>query len=68
VNDGEKALKKRGVDVSDKEGIDLILRMIAIDPAKRITIAEIKKHPWMKKDVATQEELLAFYYETVART
>ncbi len=27
---------------------DLIWKMLTVDPSKRITIAEIKEHPWYK--------------------
>ncbi|VEN45083.1 unnamed protein product [Callosobruchus maculatus] len=31
---------------------DLVRRMLTVVPQKRITIAEILKHPWIDKDVA----------------
>ena len=30
---------------------DLIPRMLVVDPMKRITIAEIKKHPWFQQEI-----------------
>ncbi|KAI8782455.1 serine/threonine-protein kinase Chk2 [Biomphalaria glabrata] len=36
-------------DVSDK-AIDLIKKMMVIDPKKRITFAEILNHPWLKDE------------------
>ena len=42
MKDPINALKDMQVCVDDKDGIDLIIKMIEIDPAKRITIDEIK--------------------------
>ena len=42
MKDPINALKKRQVCVDDEDGIDLIIKMIEIDPAKRITVDEIK--------------------------
>lgn len=30
---------------------DLIARMLQVDPCKRIKIAEIKNHPWLKSEI-----------------
>ena len=62
MKDPINALKDMQVCVDDKDGIDLIIKMIEIDPAKRITIDEIKKHPWFN-NVATQDELVTFYHQ-----
>lgn len=35
--------------VSD-EGLDLLKQMLAKDPAKRIGLYDIRKHPWLSKD------------------
>ena len=32
------------------EGIDLLKRLLIVDPEKRISISEIKKHPWFNID------------------
>jgi serine/threonine protein kinase len=47
MNNPNKALGNRGIDLSDSDGIDLILKMIEINPEKRITMEEIKAHPWL---------------------
>ena len=36
---------------------DLINRMLAYDPLKRITLLEIANHEWFKKAVPTKEEI-----------
>jgi hypothetical protein len=35
---------------------DLISRMLCLNPKERITIREIKKHPWWKKMIALEKE------------
>jgi len=45
----EKYWKKTGGENLSEEFKDLVLKMLAYNPAKRPTIAEIKKHPWMTK-------------------
>lgn len=36
----------------------LIFGMLDPDPTKRFTCVEIKKHPWMQEETATQEEMI----------
>lgn len=45
----EKYWKKTGGENLSAEFKDLVLKMLAYNPAKRPTIDEIKVHPWMKK-------------------
>lgn len=40
--------------VSD-ELIDLIKRLLVVDPARRITIAEAKRHPWVTEGVRSED-------------
>lgn len=44
----EVSVNRRELPISDN-CLDLILRMLAKDPAKRISIREILDHPWIKK-------------------
>lgn len=37
---------------------DLIEKMLAVDPNERITIQQVKQHPWYKGKTYTQEEVL----------
>ena len=32
---------------------DLFIQMVQLDPTKRLTLEEVKKHPWMKEPVPT---------------
>jgi len=34
---------------------NLLNRMLEVDPSKRITLAEIKRHPWLRSDMPTPE-------------
>jgi serine/threonine protein kinase len=43
----------------DKELMDLIKCMFESNPCKRITLAQIKAHPWLNGPVPTKEEYLA---------
>jgi serine/threonine protein kinase len=43
-----------------KEFKDLFWRLTEINPKKRISLKDVKKHPWMNGPVYTQKELLAF--------
>ena len=44
----EKYWKKTGGENLSEEFKDLVLKMLAYNPAKRPTIDEVKNHPWMK--------------------
>jgi len=33
------------------EAKDLIVQLLIVDPTKRITIAQVRKHPWFRKDL-----------------
>ena len=47
--------KKTGGENLSEEFKDLVLKMLAYDPAKRPTIEEIKNHPWMKKEFSSKK-------------
>jgi serine/threonine protein kinase len=38
-----------------KDVKDLLWKMLTVDPSKRITVAEIKEHPWYKSHFSTIE-------------
>lgn len=42
---------------------NLICRMLVVDPAKRITIAQIKQHRWMLADPSVQQQTIPFSIE-----
>jgi len=33
------------------------------DPAERITIKEIKRHPWFRKETASQDDVEEYFYD-----
>eukprot|EP01017_Pseudomicrothorax_dubius_P032149 TRINITY_DN4176_c0_g2_i4.p1 TRINITY_DN4176_c0_g2~~TRINITY_DN4176_c0_g2_i4.p1 ORF type:complete len:469 (-),score=107.60 TRINITY_DN4176_c0_g2_i4:27-1433(-) len=43
---------------------DLINFMLALDPAQRLSIAEIKEHPWYKGELPRVEEIFTFMRKT----
>jgi len=45
---------------------DLITKMLIVDPLKRITIAEIRKHPWFRQNLASYLALSA--HQQIERT
>eukprot|EP00479_Gromia_sphaerica_P001197 TRINITY_DN11362_c0_g1_i1.p2 TRINITY_DN11362_c0_g1~~TRINITY_DN11362_c0_g1_i1.p2 ORF type:complete len:59 (+),score=7.29 TRINITY_DN11362_c0_g1_i1:152-328(+) len=45
---------------------DLIHRMLAVDPIKRISIAEIRQHPWFQHNLSMYLSLSAT--ETIKQT
>lgn len=42
--------------------IDLILGLTQQDPEKRLSLAAVKKHPWMKGETATPDEVRNHFY------
>ena len=58
----EKYWKKTGGETLSEEFKDLVLRMLAYNPAKRPTIEEIKSHPWMKKEYSGKKALKDIMY------
>lgn len=38
-------------DFLSNEAKDLIHRMLQVDPSKRITVYEIKNHPWIRQRI-----------------
>jgi 5'-AMP-activated protein kinase catalytic alpha subunit len=49
TGDLEKYWAKTNGSALSPEFKDLVLRMLSHDPSKRITIEELKQHPWMQK-------------------
>lgn len=48
----QKAMQQRKIDATD-EFLDLVVGMTENDPAKRYTMADIKKHAWFDGETAT---------------
>jgi serine/threonine protein kinase len=46
----------------EPEAIDLVSKMISIDPKARPTITQIRSHRWMSQETATLAEVEEFYY------
>ena len=59
-----KALKKRGL-TAEKDFLDLFISLTYENPAKRLTLAQVRAHPWMKGDIAKIEEVRSHYYSLV---
>lgn len=53
----DKYWKKTGGETLTEDFKDLVLKMLAYNPAKRPTIEEIKNHPWMKKEYSGKKAL-----------
>lgn len=56
VADPVKAMQKRGIEISE-EAIDLVAKMVAIDPKERYTVQEIATHPWCAGECADETEV-----------
>mmetsp|Transcript_25911 Transcript_25911/g.53336 ORF Transcript_25911/g.53336 Transcript_25911/m.53336 type:complete len:572 (-) Transcript_25911:399-2114(-) len=41
-------LRMKGVEL-EKEAVDLLQKMLFLDPKKRLTLAEVVDHPWVKR-------------------
>jgi serine/threonine protein kinase len=48
--------KKKKLKIFLNEIQDLISRMLTVDPEQRITIPEIKRHPWMRSNGQMDDE------------
>ena len=55
----DKVLYTEPAHPADDEAADLIARMLEKDPAKRATIAAIKEHPFVDKEVLAKYERMA---------
>lgn len=49
--------KPNGIKFFSPDFINLINAMLAFDPTQRLSIAEIKAHPWYKGEVPTKEQI-----------
>ena len=47
----------QGLDMLHPHAKDLILKLLKIQPSERLTLEEVRKHPWMQGSVPTEEEL-----------
>lgn len=45
-----------------KQAIDLIKRLMCVDPAKRATLEQVLEHPWIKNDREMQEKAFRLMY------
>lgn len=45
--------KPNTTEFYSEEFKDLIWKMLQLDPEQRLTIMDIKEHPWMQKEVPT---------------
>lgn len=48
-----------------KDVKDLITRMLVVDPSKRITITQIKEHPWFKSNALEVPKNMVVSYPVV---
>uniref|UniRef100_A0AAZ3QLS8 non-specific serine/threonine protein kinase n=1 Tax=Oncorhynchus tshawytscha TaxID=74940 RepID=A0AAZ3QLS8_ONCTS len=53
----ENLLLDSNMDIKVADCENLVRRMLVIEPAKRITVARIKKHRWMKSDPRPRQPL-----------
>lgn len=56
VADPVKAMQKRGIEISD-EAIELVAKMVAIDPTERYTVQQIATHSWCAGSCADEAEV-----------
>ena len=47
LKDNKKALAARKIDLNS-DAADLFVKMTALDPTKRLTVAQVKEHKWFK--------------------
>lgn len=59
--------KPNGINFFSKEFMSLINAMLAFDPTQRLSIAEIKAHPWYKAETPTHEDVVAEFTERKAK-
>ena len=60
IKDANEAVQRRKINI-DNEGLDLVVKMIAVEPTYRPTVGEIKEHPFMTARKATQKEMKEFF-------
>jgi len=49
--------KPNGMEFYSEEFKDLIWRMLQLDPVNRLSIAEVRAHPWMNGEIPSQDEV-----------
>jgi serine/threonine protein kinase len=59
--------KPNGLNFFSPQFMSLINAMLAFDPTQRLSIAEIKAHPWYNGEVPTHEEILAEFTQRKAK-
>lgn len=50
-----------------KESRDLIQRMLTVDPSKRITLEEIKVHPWLSMETTPSVPIVSLNHATFGK-
>jgi serine/threonine protein kinase len=53
-------MKQKKLKCTD-EFLDLLVGMLQPDPTKRITLEDIKAHPWLNDQAASQSEINDHY-------
>lgn len=56
-------MQKMSMGYLNKEFVDLVGAICRRRPEDRPSIAEIRQHPWMKKDTAHEKEIAKAYYD-----
>jgi serine/threonine protein kinase len=56
VADPVKAMQKRGIEISE-DAIDLVAKMVAVDPTERYTVQQIATHQWCAGACADETEV-----------
>jgi serine/threonine protein kinase len=60
IRDPKKVLKARKICMSDAL-LNLVWNLMATDPKARPTTAQIRQHPWMQEEHATQQNLHSYF-------
>lgn len=59
--------KPNGINFFSPDFISLVNAMLAFDPTQRLSIAEIKAHPWYKGEVPTSDQVESEFSERKAK-
>lgn len=61
------ATREEGLDFYSEEFRDLVTGMLLTKPVQRITLSDVKNHPWFKKEVIDKKEIIERFSERQAR-
>ena len=53
----ESFLEKRQLDETDPDFISLVVGMTEKDPAKRLSLQQVREHPYLNKEKASKEQV-----------